>query len=76
MLEEIYGEIPDNEKVLFVKNKAQTQFNKFLKFVKGKSMDDLEIIVYLHYLKNAQTESDDDEIIQKITNKQDRFELV
>ena len=51
-LQEIYASIPE-QKVRFSNKKSQKLFKKFLKFVKGKSTDDLEIAASLHCLSQA-----------------------
>ena len=70
-LKEIYDDIPDGE-VKFKKSDPQKKFKRFLEFVKGKEIDELEIAASLHYLKKTTTLSDD-KIINKVVEKQVRF---
>ena len=70
-LQEIYDKIP-NETIGFRNATTQGKFENFRRFIDNKSTDDLEIIASLHYLKTTKTMSDV-EIINKITDKVDRF---
>lgn len=70
-LEDIYDDIPKDTKVKFKDSNKQKLFINFLKLVKGKSIDELEIIALLHYLK--QIKGDDDKIKKVVENKQKRF---
>ncbi len=69
-LEDIYDDIP-NTKVKFRDSDKQKLFINFLKLVKGKNIDELEIMALLHYLK--QIKNDDDKIKKMVENKQVRF---
>ncbi len=70
-LEDIYDDIPNNTKVKFKDSNKQKLFKNFLKLVKGKKIDKLEIMASLHYLK--QINSNDDKIKKMVENKQERF---
>ena len=70
-LEEIYDDIP-NYKVEFKKPKTQKIFKDFLKFIKFKSVDELEIAASLHYLKLT-CDSSVKDIKNKVVSKQERF---
>lgn len=52
LLQDVYASIPE-QKVGFDDKKSQKSFKKFLKFVRGKSTDDLEIAASLHCLVHA-----------------------
>ena len=73
-LEEIYNEIPGDTTTKFKESRKQKLFVKFQKLVKNKSIDDLEIMVYLHYLKQLGDLSDD-EIKTTASAKQERFTI-
>lgn len=70
-LQEHYNDIP-NDKIKFKKSETQKRFMDFLKFVKGKDVDSLEIAASLHYLKQVCTLSED-KIKDKVVKKQERF---
>ena len=72
-LEDIYDDIPLVPKVKFKDSDKQKLFTNFLKLVKGKNVDELEIMASLHYLK--QIRNDDVEIKKKVENKQERFSV-
>ncbi len=73
-LQDIYDDIPKHEKVRFATSTAQEAFEKFQEFVKGKDIDDLEILASLRYQK--QLGKNDDNTVKKIVKaKQDRFTL-
>ena len=71
-LQEIYDSIPDRD-VRFDDEKAQKMFEKFLKFVKDKSIDELEIAASLHYLKQT-CAMPDSKAKSRVENKQKRFD--
>ena len=71
-LQEIYDEIPQEYKTTFTNNAAQSKFERFLKFVKGRSVDDLEILASLHYLKQG-GKLDDENIKKRVMEKDEGF---
>ncbi len=74
-LDDIYGDMPDNVPLKFTKSEPQKRFKDFVKFVKGKDVDSLEIAASLHYLKKAHgDEYGDEKIKATVIEKQDRFE--
>ena len=71
-LQDVYDVIPDN--IELKSREDRGRFDSFQKFIKGKSIDDLEIAASLHYLnKVRRTHETDKEILRKVTEKQDRF---
>ena len=72
LLQDIYDEIPEYDHVRFKNKDARKNFKKFLKFVAGKNVGDLEIASLLHYLKQVCTLSDD-EIREKVAKKRSEF---
>lgn len=50
LLQQVYDRIPSRD-VRFDDKKTQKMFEKFLKFARGKSADDLEIAASLHYMR-------------------------
>ena len=72
LLQNVYDEIPEYDQVRFKNKDARKNFKKFLKFVTGKNVDELEIASSLHYLKQVCTLSDD-KIREKVTNKRLEF---
>lgn len=71
ILQEIYDKVPNRE-VKFQNPKSQSQFEKFLKFVRDKTVDDLEVAASIHYTKHVFNMSDS-EVKKKVENKQKRF---
>ena len=71
LLQDIYAHMPYQD-FKFDDKKSQKMFKKFLKFVKGKSTDDLEIATSLHYLIQT-CEVPDDEAKSDVKDKQERF---
>lgn len=71
-LEEIYHKIPNDIKL--EDKTSRKNFEKFLKFVANKNVDELEIAASLHYLKNT-TPNTDKEIKTKVTQKRDKFTM-
>ena len=72
LLQDVYSSIPE-QKVGFDDKKSQKSFERFLKFVKGKSTDDLEIAASLHYLSHT-CGMPADKAKSKVETKQQRFE--
>ena len=71
-LQEIYGMIPAGIKLR--SRRDRDNFARFLRFVRGKKIDDLEIAASLHYLKKVHGGRISDEgIIRRVTEKRDRF---
>ena len=73
-LQTIYDRVPDS---VDLKNKRDRKnFERFLKFVRNKTVDELEIASSLHYLKTIHGNGggmSDGEILEKTANKQKRF---
>ena len=70
-LQDVYARIPLRD-VKFDDKKSQKMFERFLKFVKDKNIDELEIAVSLHYL-NQICGIPYDEAKSKVKNEQKRF---
>lgn len=70
-LRETYENVPEG--VRLKERKDRMRFKKFLKFMKGKTTDDLEIAASLHYLKAVREGMSDAEIMKKTSEKQKGF---
>ena len=71
-LQEIYDMIPAGIKLR--SRRDRDNFTRFLRFVKDKKIDDLEIAASLHYLKKVHGGQISDEgIIKRVTKKRDSF---
>ena len=70
-LKDVYAKIPPRD-IKFDDKKSQKTFEKFLKFVKDKSVDELEIAASLHYL-NQTCKIPDGQAKSDVENKQPRF---
>lgn len=72
-LRDIYGDIPEDVRVEFADSDDQLNFERFLKFVKGKEMDTnyLEIAASIHILKKAGM--DESGIIPRVMAKSKLF---
>lgn len=72
VLEDYYPHIPRDEKIRFKGSVAQGRFLDFLKFMDGKSIDDLEIAASLHY-QVAMDGMDEEGAKRVVVAKQHRF---
>ena len=71
-MHDIYDDIPGHGQAKFKNRDAQKGFERFLKFVAEKNVDDLEIASSLHYLKQVCT-LPDDAIKEKVVKKKGRI---
>ena len=69
--EEGYGQFPSGVKMR--DRMDERLFQDFLRFVKDKSTDELEISASLHYLKNKKSPMSDETIKERVQKKQKKF---
>lgn len=70
-LNDLYGRIPGDIEAKFEQVDKQRVFKRFQAFVKGKDVDELEIIASLHYLR--QTGVSEKDAKSRAEAKQERF---
>lgn len=67
-LERVYNILPDHD-TKFRDRRVQKKFERFLKFIRGKDLESLEILASAHYLKKC-LGLDDETTVDKILAKE------
>lgn len=67
-LDRVYNVLPDRD-MKFRDQRAQKKFQRFLKFIRGKDLESLEILASAHYLKKC-LRKDDETTVRKILAKE------
>lgn len=70
-LKNVYNVIPDT--VQLKDKKDRDNFAKFLKFIKDKDINGLEIAASLHYLNKVRGKRTDEDILKQVVEKRDNF---